>query len=90
MLFHEELHRKGLNNYKHILAYCKGHHIQPSFETRNAKILLQEIAADAGTVDILIYVLDSSAEIPPTKTEVEYIKARNVIIVVNKMYTMSI
>jgi hypothetical protein len=90
MLLFEGLQRDGLNKYDQILAYCKTNHIKPSFQARHAEILLQEAAVDAGRVDIVVYVLDSSPKTPPAKISVEYIEASCVVIVVNKMYAILI
>lgn len=67
MLLHERLQKGGLNKYEQVLTYYKTNHIEPSFQTRHASILLQKAAVDAGRVDILVYVLDSSPKTPPAK-----------------------
>jgi hypothetical protein len=90
MLLLEGLQRDGLNKYEQVLAYYKTNDIKPSFQARHAKILLQEAAVDAGRVDILVYVLDSSPKTPPAKISVEHTEASSVIVVVNKMYAIFI
>jgi len=86
----EKLQRDGINNYDQVLGYCKDHHIEPSFEAPHTKILLREEAADAGRVDILVYVLDATAEVPWTKIGAESTVSSNVVVAVNKMYTIYI
>lgn len=85
----EILQRDGINKYDQIIAYCRSYDIEPSFEARHAKVLLREEAADAGIVDILVCVLDATVEALSTKIATEGLGARNVLIAVNKMYTVS-
>jgi hypothetical protein len=83
-----ELQRAGVNKYDQILAFCGEREIESFFYARHAKILLHGAPTDADIVDIVIYVLD-----PPTKTastKINIVKAPSVIVVVNKMYTISI
>lgn len=88
-----ELQRAGVNKYDQILAFCREREIESFFYARHAKILLHGAPTDADIVDIVIYVLDPPTKTASTKTasaKINIVKAPSVIVVVNKMYTISI